>query len=82
MKSFIFYYHMKNDAVLIRDSASEHAEYWSDRKILGGPFHDFTGGFIVFEASDEKEAVLMIHQDAFLENGAIEDYELKEWKEE
>lgn len=80
MKAFIFYYHMKEDAELIRDTAAEHADYWKDRKILGGSFCDFSGGFILFKAQDLREAQLMIHQDAFLEEGAIKDFELKEWK--
>lgn len=79
MKNFIFYYFMNEKSVQIKTQASEHAKYWHTSKKPGGPFADFSGGFIIFSAKDIQEAKSMISQDPFMIHGLLAQHWLKEW---
>lgn len=79
MKNFIFYYFMKDEKELIKNSAPDHASYWHNLKEAGGPFYDFSGGFVCFSAKDLQEAQSITARDPFLINNLFSQFWIKEW---
>jgi hypothetical protein len=59
MKTFAYFYFMKNEPAKIKSKAPLHAEYWNSLSLtgyLGGPFADRSGGLIIFQCDSEKES--------------------------
>lgn len=79
MKEFIFYYFMKEENELIKKSAPNHASYWHFLKQSGGPFQDFSGGFVCFRAKNHQEAQIIVNQDPFFKDNLLSQYWLQEW---
>jgi uncharacterized protein YciI len=57
----------------------EHGKYWSIIKITGGPFSDFSGGFVIFESSNYENALSIINKDPFVIENLIDESWLNEW---
>ena len=53
---------MNNDIESIKQAAPNHSKYWSEIKIQGGPFADFSGGYICFAADNNKNALSLINK--------------------
>jgi uncharacterized protein YciI len=79
MKQYIFFYFISASAEAIKKSAPNHAKYWADKLVMGGPFADFSGGFVIFEASSIEDAKQIANADPFVLDGIISDSVLKEW---
>ncbi len=79
MKNYIFYYFMNEQIEAIKTVAPTHANHWKPFIIKGGPFKDFSGGFIVFEAIDENEATRHVSSDPFVKEELLSQSWLKEW---
>jgi uncharacterized protein YciI len=83
MKSFIFFYFMNDRKEEIRNSAPKHSEYWRELKpenYKGGPFADYSGGLITFNAVSLETAEKFISNDPFITSNCLQEYWLKEWK--
>jgi uncharacterized protein YciI len=83
MTTFVFFYFMnetrKDD---IREAAAEHAAYWQKLNLpdyRGGPFSDFSGGLITFQAEDQAEADRIVAADPFVQKGLLEQAWTKGW---
>ncbi len=84
MKTFIFFYfmnEMKNDA--IAESVPDHTAYWANKSLpnyKGGPFSDFSGGLISFQAEDQSKAEALVSGDPFVVKELLKNMWIKEWK--
>lgn len=79
MKKFVYYYTMKNHPEKIREAAPRHASYWRPLKKTGGPYADFSGGIILFDAVEKDDAGLMVQQDPFVIEDVLHEYRLIEF---
>lgn len=82
MKKFAFFYFMKERPDEIRATVPAHVEYLEKSGVSnfsGGPFADRSGGLILFDTSDESEALALTEQDPFVLNDLLEQKWLKEW---
>ena len=84
MKTFVFFYLMnERQSKSIAETASEHAKYWQNQNPLnykGGPFSDFTGGLITFQAENQGEAEKLISDDPFVIKELLKNRWIKEWR--
>ena len=81
LKEYTFFYLMKNDPEKIRNIIPAHIKYWKDNKPInysGGPFHDKSGGLILFEAENMELATELAMNDPFVVREAIETKWVKE----
>ena len=79
MKLFVFFYFISASPEAVRISAPNHARYWADKLLSGGPFADLSGGFITFEAKSFEEASNLVEKDPFILNNILSKIVLKEW---
>ena len=79
MKEFIFYYFMKDEKELIQKSVPKHASYWHNLKLSGGPFNDFSGGFVCFHAKNQQDAQSIVNSDPFVIDNLLSQQWIKEW---
>jgi uncharacterized protein YciI len=79
MKNFIFFYFMRDARALVAKLSADHVKYWEKIKIQGGPFADYSGGFMCFRAENLEQAISMISQDPFFANDLLSQYWIKEW---
>jgi uncharacterized protein YciI len=61
-----------------------HRKYLAELKAAGklvvaGPFTDFSGGLIVYEAEDEKAAEQLIKDDPFYAGGVFVKWSIRPW---
>ena len=83
MTTFVFFYFMnetRNDDS--REAAAEHAAYWQKQNLpdyRGGPFSDFSGGLITFQAEDQAEADRIVAADPFVQKRLLEQAWTKGW---
>ena len=59
-----------------RQPLQEHLEYWLERAaqghvVMGGPFHDGTGGLVVLAVADQREAVQLVADDPAVREGVL-----------
>ncbi len=84
MKTFVFFYFMNeqhNNAVA--QTAPEHTAYWQSQNppnYKGGPFSDFSGGLITFQAVNQSKAEELISADPFVINKLLKNMWIKEWR--
>lgn len=84
MKTFVFFYFMneeKNDA--IPEQAPHHTAYWQNQNLpnyKGGPFSDFSGGLISFQAESQSKAEVLVLGDPFVVEELLKNMWIKEWK--
>ena len=74
-KRFVCFYFMKNKPDIIREIVPSHINCWEISKLgnyLGGPFTDWTGGLISFEAASHDNATEIVEKDPFLAHDLIE----------
>ncbi len=79
---FVHFYFMGDDPGTVRESVSDHVEYWKGlnaRDFQGGPFQDRSGGLILFSAESPEEAAAMVENDPFFKRGLLAESHLKEW---
>jgi len=79
MKKYIFFYFISATADAVKQSAPNHARYWAGKLLSGGPFADFSGGFITFEAHSFEEATIITNEDPFVKSNILGKSQLKEW---
>ena len=79
MNKYIFFYFIEAEAEAVKKSAPNHARYWEDKLIMGGPFVDFSGGFVTFEANSLDEATKIANADPFVKDKILSEKILKEW---
>ncbi len=79
MKKYIFFYFISASTAIINKIAPSHARYWADKLLTGGPFADFSGGFVTFEAGSLEEAKRITEQDPFVKENILLKSELIEW---
>ena len=82
LKQFVFFYLMKNNPEIIRDTVPEHIRYWKESKPVnysGGPFSDRSGGLILFKAENIETATKLAINDPFVVQDLIESKWVKEW---
>lgn len=79
MKSYIFFYFMNENQELVRNTVPHHSEYWKEIKTQGGPFADYSGGSIQFNATSDEESLAIINNDPFIKENVLKQYWLKEW---
>lgn len=82
MKTFVYFYFMKNEPAKIKANAPLHAEYWNSLSLpeyRGGPFADRSGGLIIFKCNNEKEAKDIIAKDPFITEDLLSEMHIKEW---
>ena len=83
MKTFVFFYfmnEMKNDAIAER--APDHTAYWQNQNLpnyKGGPFSDFSGGLISFQAENQNKAESLVSEDPFVLKELLKTMWIKEW---
>ena len=83
MKTFAFFYFMndqKNKA--FSKILTEHTAYWKGHNFpyfYGGTFADSSGGLIIFQAGNQKEAEKLISKDPFVIKDLLKDSYVKEW---
>jgi len=82
---FAYFYLMKADPDRVRLVAPRHASYWRQLGLAyytGGPFADWTGGLITFDAGNAAEAERAVRGDPFILEGLVEAKWLKRWTTE
>jgi len=79
MKQYIFFYFISASAEAVKLSAPNHARYWADKLISGGPFADFSGGFVTFEAESIDSAIAIANEDPFVKDRILNKSWLKKW---
>ncbi|WP_449619706.1 YciI family protein [Robertmurraya sp. Marseille-Q9965] len=70
----MYVYLMNNEKPVDRELIKSHVEYLKELKRLGklvlcGPFTDYPGGMVVFEAEDLDEATTIAKSDPFISSG-------------
>jgi uncharacterized protein YciI len=70
----MYVYLMKNEKPLNADLVRKHVEYLKllkeqGRLVLCGPFTDYPGGMVIFEAKDLEEAAGIANADPFIASG-------------
>lgn len=70
----MYVYLMNNEKPVDRELIKSHVEYLKELKRLGklvlcGPFTDYPGGMVVFEAEDLDEATTIAKSDPFICSG-------------
>lgn len=79
---FLFFYLMTDDPDGVREAAPRHAAYWRDLTLpgyLGGPFADWSGGLITFEADTLGRAEELVDGDPFLQKQVVRSWWLRQW---
>ncbi|MHC5036276.1 MAG: YciI family protein [Planctomycetota bacterium] len=82
MKRFAYLYTMKPEPQKIHRAVRRHVAYWEKllrNRIEGGPFADFAGGLICFNADDNENAEALVREDPFLQEDLIDQYRIEEW---
>ena len=83
MTTFVFFYIMNETrSDDIKETAAEHAAYWEKHHLpdyRGGPFSDFSGGLIMFQAEDQAEADRLVAADPFVQKELLEKAWTKGW---
>lgn len=70
----MYVYLMNNEKPVDRELIKSHVEYLKELKrqgklVLCGPFTDYPGGMVVFEAEDLDEATTIAKSDPFISSG-------------
>ena len=66
----------------IKRTIQEHTDYWHKLALKGyrgGPFADYSGGLILFEAESEEKAKEIAHGDPFVDHFTLSRHWIKEW---
>jgi uncharacterized protein YciI len=82
MKTFVYFYLMKNEPEQILQKVQSHVLYWKERDLTdyrGGPFSDRSGGLIMFSAKDLENVNASVAGDPFIQNDLIDRMWIKEW---
>jgi uncharacterized protein YciI len=83
MITFVFFYFMdETRSDDIRGAAAEHAAYWQKQNLpgyRGGPFSDFSGGLIMFQAENQAEADRRVAADPFVQKELLREAWTKGW---
>lgn len=82
MKTFAFFYFMDGDPDDINKIAPKHTVYWRGQQLpgyQGGPFADWSGGMIIFQAPDRETAARLVAHDPFMLGEVLGRHWLKEW---
>lgn len=85
MKTFAFFYLMKEEPEAIKEVAPKHVSYWKELQLEayeGGPFEDRSGGLIIFKADDREAAMQIVKSDPFYEGHLLHTRFVKEWMKE
>ena len=74
-------YGAKDKIVEVRPTHRKYlAELKAARKlVVAGPFRDFTGGLIVYDAADENEVETLIKNDPFYTSGVFVKWSIRPW---
>jgi uncharacterized protein YciI len=81
-KRFAFFFFMKPEPRKIHATVPRHVAYWENRPgngIQGGPFADYAGGLICFDADNIESAATIAMQDPFVLEDLLDDVWIKEW---
>ncbi len=82
MPLFVFSYFMQGEPERIAEVVPAHAAYWQDagvKSLMGGPYTDYSGGMIIFEAASLKKASALTDSDPFVQHGLLSGRWVKEW---
>ena len=83
MRTYAFFYLMdEQNKNAVSKTAQKHTAYWKSQNFpnyYGGPFADFSGGLIVFQANDQDQAEKLVSKDPFVVKDLIKDSWVKEW---
>ena len=79
MRNYLFFYFMRDARALVAKLAADHTKYWEKIKVQGGPFADYSGGFISFRAENLEQAISTISHDPFFSSDLLSQYWIKEW---
>ena len=77
----LYLYLMTNKNELIEQLIKDHVEHLKqldaeNKLVLCGPFHDYPGGMVVFNADSYDQAILIAERDPFIHSGC-KTYELR-----
>lgn len=80
---FAYFYFMDDTPEAMgQDAVPNHVQYWHELDLdgyQGGPFGDYSGGMILFNAADQNQAMKLVSQDPFVLRGLIGKSWLKPW---
>jgi uncharacterized protein YciI len=80
-----YMYFMADKPHSIQAAAPAHVGYWREQALsgyLGGPFADRSGGLILFDAADRRQAEELVSRDPFVREGLVKDRWVREWTPE
>lgn len=83
LQTFAFIYFMQAQPEEVGKAVPLHVEYWETMELggyRGGPFGDYSGGMIVFQAQNAELARQLVEGDPFVKNRLVGDNWLKAWR--